>query len=71
MKLIIHITRYIDSIAEGEEIFRQVSEHFAPDPYIHINAIADHNFKHPEGPDANQDSRPAARLEENNDPETN
>lgn len=51
MKLIIHITRYIESLNEGEELLRQVMEHFANDPLVHINAIADHNFKHPEQPD--------------------
>ncbi len=58
MKITIHLTRVIDSMAEGEELYTQILEHFTPDPNIHVNAIIDHNLKHPEKHDTNQQSNP-------------
>jgi len=58
MKLIIHITRHIENIAEGELLYQAMLKQFASDPLIHVNAVADHNFKHPEQPDTNQESNP-------------
>lgn len=45
-------------MAEGEELYTQILEHFTPDPNIHVNAIIDHNLKHPEKHDTNQQSNP-------------
>ncbi len=64
MKLIIHITRFINTIEEGDIIYNEVLKHFTSDPLFHVNAIADHNFKHPEGPDTDQTSNPYAGAKE-------
>lgn len=58
MKLIIHITRHITSIEEGQRLYESILQQFADDPLVHVNAIADHNFKCPEPPDTNQKSNP-------------
>jgi len=58
MKLHIQITRYIDDLEQGDVIYNQIMAQFAPDDLIHVNCIADHNYKHPEGPDPNQTSNP-------------
>lgn len=72
MKLIIHITKHIQTIEEGAIFYREMLKYFADDPAIHVNAIADHNFKHPELPDNDQTSNPFARQNnvttENNPP---
>lgn len=58
MKLIIHITRHITNLDEGNLLYQQILHQFASDPLVHINAVADHNFKNPEPPDPDQKSNP-------------
>jgi len=58
MKLHIQITRHIDDLNQGRAIFESVQKQFANDDLIHVNCIADHNYKHPEPPDPLQIHNP-------------
>ncbi len=50
MKLVIHLTKIVETVEEARSLYKQIEETIKPVGLFHINGIVDENLKHPEQP---------------------